>query len=92
MSSDTMRFIVDEITKIPDEGGRSLILYGEVERGTVRKGMNVHLEILGQSFKVFKVKEGTEDRDEASAGQQVGVILSGLQNVRVQLGEVLVSE
>jgi sulfate adenylyltransferase subunit 1 (EFTu-like GTPase family) len=85
-----MRFIVDEITKIPDEGRRSLVLYGEVERGVLRPGMTVHLEILGLNYKVRKVVAGTEQVDEASVGQQVGVILTGLQNVRVQLGEVLV--
>jgi translation elongation factor EF-1alpha len=85
-----MRFIVDEITKIPDEGQRSLVLYGEVERGVLRPGMTVHLEILGQSYKVRKIVSEQEPIDDASAGQQVGVILDGLQNVRVQLGEVLV--
>ena len=85
-----MRFIVDEITKVPDEGKRSLVLYGEVERGTLRKGMNVHLEILGQGFTVQSIVAGDDRPDQASTGQQVGVVLAGLQNVRVQLGEVLV--
>jgi sulfate adenylyltransferase subunit 1 (EFTu-like GTPase family) len=88
--SDNMRFIVDEITKIPDEGKRSLVLYGEIERGTLRKGMTVHLEILGQSFTVQSIVADNERPDQASTGQQVGVVLAGLQNVRVQLGEVLV--
>ena len=87
-----MRFIVDEIYKIPDEGGRKLVLGGEIERGVLRKGMNVHLEILGQSYKVQKIKAEEGFLDEASAGEQVGVILAGLQNVRVKLGEVLVAE
>lgn len=85
-----MRFIVDEITKVEDSGDRKLILYGEVERGTIKKGMNVHLEILGQDFKVDRVRDGEQQLDEASEGQQVGVILKGIQNVRIQLGEVLV--
>lgn len=85
-----MRFIVDEITKVADEGQRKTILYGEVERGVLRKGMNVHFEILGQSLKVDKIRDGEEQLGEASVGQQVGVIVAGLQNVRVQLGEVLV--
>ena len=88
-----MRFLVDEVTKIPDGDGRSLVLFGEVERGTLRKGITVQLEILGLSYKVRKVVQADGDHallDEASAGQQVGVILDGLQNVRVQLGEVLV--
>lgn len=85
-----MRFIVDEITKVEDSGDRRLILYGEVERGTLRKGMKVHLEILGQDFKVDRVRDGDTQLEEATAGQQVGVILKGIQNVRIQLGEVLV--
>ena len=85
-----MRFIVDEITKVEDSGERKLILYGEVERGTVKTGMKVHLEILGQDYTVDRVRDGNEQLEEASAGQQVGVILKGVQNVRIQLGEVLV--
>jgi translation elongation factor EF-1alpha len=85
-----MRFIVDEITKVEDSGERRLILYGEVERGTVKKGSKVHLEILGQDYMVDKIRDGDKQLEEASAGEQVGVILKGVQNVRIQLGEVLV--
>ena len=86
-----MRFIVNEVTKVAADGDRSLILMGEVERGVVREGMTVHLEMLGQSHRIKKVKsEHGEQLSEASAGQQVGLILTGLHNIRVQLGEVLV--
>lgn len=85
-----MRFIVNEVTKIPDGSDRSLVLYGEVERGVVREGMTVQLEIVGQSHKIKKIVAENQQLSEASAGQQVGVILSGLHNIRVQLGEVLV--
>ena len=85
-----MRFIVDEITKVEDSGERRLILYGEVERGTLKSKSKVHLEIFGQDYMVDKIRDGEKSLEEASAGEQVGVILKGVQNVRIQLGEVLV--
>ena len=85
--SGNSRFIVDEVYKIREEG---LVLNGEVERGVLRTGMTVLLEMMGQKYKVQKIKAESKDVDEASAGQQVGIILKGLHNVRVQLGEVLI--
>ncbi len=71
--------------------GRGTVATGRVERGTVR--MNDTVEIIGMGAKKQTVITGVEMfrklLDEARAGDNVGLLLRGIQRNEIERGQVL---
>ena len=71
--------------------GRGTVATGRVERGTVR--MNDTVEIVGMGAKKQTVITGVEMfrklLDEARAGDNVGLLLRGIQRNEIERGQVL---
>ncbi len=75
-------------------GGRGTVVTGRVARGTVRAG--AELEVLGLSDSgkprqvvVTSIEAFHELRDEARAGDNVGLLLRGIKREEVARGQVL---
>ncbi len=71
--------------------GRGTVATGRVERGTIR--MNDTVEIVGMGAKKQTVITGVEMfrklLDEARAGDNVGLLLRGIQRTEIERGQVL---
>ncbi len=75
-------------------GGRGTVVTGRVARGTVRAG--AELEVLGlddggspRRVVVTSIESFHTLRDEAKAGENVGLLLRGLKREEVERGQVL---
>jgi len=71
--------------------GRGTVATGRVERGTVKVGDTV--EIVGMGSKLQTVITGVEMfrkmLDQAQAGDNVGLLLRGIQRTEIERGQVL---
>ena len=71
--------------------GRGTVATGRVERGTVKVGDTV--EIVGMNSKLTSVVTGVEMfrklLDQAEAGDNIGVLLRGIQRTDIERGQVL---
>ena len=71
--------------------GRGTVATGRVERGTVKVGDTV--EIVGMNSKLSTVITGVEMfrkmLDQAEAGDNVGLLLRGIQRTEIERGQVL---
>ena len=71
--------------------GRGTVATGRVERGTIKVGDTV--ELVGMGAKVQTVVTGVEMfrkmLDQAEAGDNVGVLLRGIQRTEIERGQVL---
>ena len=71
--------------------GRGTVATGRVERGTVKVGDTV--EIVGMGSKLSTVITGVEMfrkmLDQAQAGDNVGLLLRGIQRTEIERGQVL---
>jgi elongation factor Tu len=78
---------VQDVCTIP---GRGTVVTGRVERGAIRVGAEVEI-IGGQSEKVVVtgIQSFHKDRDEARAGDNVGLLLRGVHREEVARGQVL---
>ena len=71
--------------------GRGTVVTGRVERGMVKKGMEV--EFVGQKAKIKTVITGLEmfhkTLDEGQAGDQLGALVRGIKREEVKRGMVV---
>ena len=71
--------------------GRGTVATGRVERGTIKVGDTV--EIVGMNSKLSTVVTGVEMfrkmLDQAEAGDNVGLLLRGIQRTEIERGQVL---
>ena len=71
--------------------GRGTVATGRIERGTVKIGDTV--EIVGMNSKLSTVITGVEmfkkTMDQAEAGDNVGLLLRGIQRTEIERGQVL---
>ncbi|MEM1658416.1 MAG: selenocysteine-specific translation elongation factor [Candidatus Jordarchaeales archaeon] len=66
--------------------GAGTVVTGTVHRGVVRVGDTVDLMPLGLSVKVRSIQSVGEDREEARAGDRVGVAVSGVEPEKIYRG------
>ncbi|HSO35189.1 MAG TPA: elongation factor Tu, partial [Labilithrix sp.] len=74
--------------------GRGTVVSGRVERGVLRVGAVVEIVGLGEgdtprAIVVTGIQSFHEDREEARAGENVGLLLRGVKRDEVERGQVL---
>ena len=73
--------------------GRGTVATGRVERGSVRVGDNI--EVVGLADTLKSVVTGIEMfrklLDDARAGDNVGILLRGIEKTQIQRGQVIVA-
>lgn len=85
----SFRMAVDDVFSIT---GRGTVVTGQVESGSVRVGMTLELVREGQpvaSTPVTGLEMFRKVVDQATAGENVGLLLAGLRREDVQRGDVL---
>lgn len=81
------KMTVEEVFAIKNRG---VVATGRVESGTVRVGDTVHIN-GGPGVKVTAIEMFRKQLDEASAGENVGVLMKGIERNQLDRGDVLTS-
>jgi translation elongation factor EF-Tu-like GTPase len=69
---------------------RGVVATGRVESGTLRVGDTVHINgSLGVA--VTAIEKFRKQQDEATAGENVGVLMKGIERAQLNRGDVLTS-
>ena len=69
---------------------RGVVATGRVESGTLRVGDTVHIND-GPGVAVTAIEKFRKQQDEASAGENVGVLMKGIERAQLNRGDVLTS-
>jgi elongation factor Tu len=69
--------------------GRGTVVTGRVERGTLRVGKVLAIVGADREVVVTGIQSFHEDREEARAGDNVGLLLRGLKRDEIERGQVL---
>lgn len=78
---------VEEVFAIRNRG---VVATGRVESGTVRVGDTVHIND-GPGITVTAIEKFRKQLDEASAGENVGLLMKGIKREDLTRGDVLTS-
>ena len=78
---------VEEVFAIRNRG---VVATGRVESGTVRVGDTVHIND-GPGITVTAIEKFRKQLDEASAGENVGLLMKGIKREDLNRGDVLTS-
>jgi elongation factor Tu len=70
-------------------GGRGTVVTGRVERGTLRVGKILAIVGADREVVVTGIQSFHQDREEARAGDNVGLLLRGLKREEIERGQVL---
>jgi translation elongation factor EF-Tu-like GTPase len=81
------RLTVEDVFVIRNRG---VVVTGRVESGTLRVGDTVHIN-GGPGVTVDAIEMFRKQRDEAAAGDNVGVLFKGVQKEEFKRGDVLTS-
>ncbi len=69
--------------------GRGTVVTGRVERGTLRVGKTLAIVGADREVVVTGIQSFHQDREEARAGDNVGLLLRGLEREEIERGQVL---
>ncbi|MDF2695342.1 MAG: Translation elongation factor Tu, partial [Labilithrix sp.] len=69
--------------------GRGTVVTGRVERGTLRVGKTLTIVGADREVVVTGIQSFHQDREEARAGDNVGLLLRGLKREEIERGQVL---
>ena len=69
---------------------RGVVATGRVESGTLRVGDTVQIND-GPGVTVSAIEQFRKQRDEATAGENVGVLIKGIERAQLNRGDVLTS-
>jgi elongation factor Tu len=69
---------------------RGVVATGRVESGTLRVGDDVSIN-GGPAVRVDAIEQFRKQRDEVSAGENVGVLMKGIDKGQLDRGDVLTS-
>ncbi len=81
------KMTVEEVFAIKNRG---VVATGRVESGTLRVGDTVQIN-GGPGVKVTAIEKFRKQLDEASAGENVGVLMKGIERNQLDRGDVLTS-
>ncbi|WP_333890007.1 EF-Tu/IF-2/RF-3 family GTPase [Mycolicibacterium gadium] len=81
------KLTVEDVFSIKNRG---VVATGRIESGTVRVGDTVHIN-GGPGVKVTAIEMFRKQLDEASAGENVGVLMKGIERNQLDRGDVLTS-
>ncbi|MGE2721247.1 EF-Tu/IF-2/RF-3 family GTPase [Mycolicibacterium celeriflavum] len=79
------RMTVEDVFAIRNRG---VVATGRVEAGTLRVGDTVHVN-GGPGLTVDAIEQFRKTRDEATAGDNVGVLFKGVERSQIKRGDVL---
>ncbi|MCV7301897.1 elongation factor Tu [Mycobacterium barrassiae] len=69
---------------------RGVVATGRVESGTLRVGDTVHIN-GGPGLTVSAIEKFRKKQDEATVGENVGVLIKGIERTDMNRGDVLTS-
>ncbi|BBZ20262.1 MULTISPECIES: EF-Tu/IF-2/RF-3 family GTPase [Mycolicibacterium] len=81
------KMTVEEVFAIKNRG---VVATGRVESGTLRVGDTVQIN-GGPGVEVTAIEKFRKQLDEASAGENVGVLMKGIERNELDRGDVLTS-
>ncbi|HEX2214450.1 MAG TPA: EF-Tu/IF-2/RF-3 family GTPase [Mycobacterium sp.] len=81
------RMTVEDVFVIRNRG---VVVTGRVEAGTLRVGDTVHIN-GGPGVAVDAIEKFRKQLDEATTGENVGVLFKGVQKSEINRGDVLTS-
>ena len=91
MSADpTFRMTIEDVFGIR---GRGTVVTGKIERGTLKVDDEIQIERQGATIKrviVTGIEMSRKVLAQARAGDNVGVLLRGVERTEIQSGDVLV--
>ncbi|CAG0906442.1 unnamed protein product, partial [Cyprideis torosa] len=89
---ELVEMVVRELMNEMDIPGRGTVVTGRMERGKLKKGLEVEILGYGKSLKstVAGVEVFHQTLDESLAGDQLGVLLRGIKREDVRRGMMLV--
>lgn len=67
---------------------RGAVVTGRVESGTLRVGDTVHIN-GGPGVEVYAIEKFRKQLDEATAGENVGLLLKGVDKSHISRGDVI---
>jgi elongation factor Tu len=72
--------------------GRGTVVTGQIERGTLNVGDEIHIQHQGSAKKtvVTAIEAFRKQLDQAQAGDNIGVLLRDVTKQDIQRGDVLV--
>nr|WP_090344525.1 EF-Tu/IF-2/RF-3 family GTPase [Mycolicibacterium malmesburyense]CRL76100.1 iron-regulated elongation factor Tu Tuf-like protein [Mycolicibacterium malmesburyense] len=79
------RMTVEDVFAIRNRG---VVATGRIEAGTLRIGDTVHVN-GGPGLTVDAIEQFRKTRDEATAGDNVGVLFKGVERSQINRGDVL---
>lgn len=79
------RMTVEDVFAIRNRG---VVATGRVEAGTLRVGDTVHIN-GGPGITVAAIEQFRKQRDEVSAGENVGVLFKDIERTQINRGDVL---
>ncbi len=81
------RMTVEDVFAIRNRG---VVATGRVENGTLRVGDTVHIN-GGPGLTVSAIEKFRKQLDEATIGENVGVLIRGIERAQLNRGDVLTS-
>jgi len=81
------RMTVDDVFAIRNRG---VVATGRVESGTLRVGDTVHVND-GPGVRVDAIEKFRKQLDEATVGEDVGVLIKGIERDDLDRGDILTS-